>query len=106
MIHTFTSFILFNQCVKYKGGSYKGKKGMATGGSSSRQCADMFLSWLILQTPDAVSTLISLWENILFWVRFIDDVFGIWNNTEELFLAFIGELNMICAEFGIMINGR
>ena len=101
MIHVFTTFILFNQFVTYKGSSYKGKKGMATGGSSSRQCADMFLTWMIFQKPEAVSSLISLWENILLWVRFIDDVFGIWNNTEELFLTFIQELNQRCAEFGI-----
>ena len=101
MLHSFTKYILFNQFVNYKGISYKGKKGMATGGSSSRQCADIFLSWLIFQKENCMSNIITLWENVVMWVRFIDDVFGVWDGSNDLFQSFIQQLNRNCEQFGI-----
>ena len=92
MVHSFTKYILFNQFVNYKGSSFKGKKGMATGGSSSRQCADIFLTWLIFRKDDCISSLVNLWENVGLWVRFIDDVFGVWLGTEQQFISFIEQI--------------
>ena len=84
--------------VTYKGKNYKLKKGIPTGGSDSRQIADIFLHWLLFVELDGK---IKFWELIEEFVRFIDDVMGEWRGTEREFTLFLKELNKTTSTYGI-----
>ena len=62
-----------NSYVTYQDVCYKSKVGIPTGGSLSRQIADIFLHWILFikMTPK-----ISLVQAIRSWKRFIDDCVG------------------------------
>ena len=72
--------------------------GIPTGGSLSRQIADIFLHWILFIkiTPN-----ISLIQAIRFWKRFIDDVIGIWRGTKRSFLNFVNQINKETMKYGI-----
>ena len=76
----------------------KPKVGFPTGACISRQEADIFLHWLIHIT---LKDKINLWPKINKWLRFIDDVFGIWKGKVRQFNKFVEELNKLTNDFGI-----
>ena len=96
-----TAFVFNNSFVNYQEKSYKSIKGIPTGGSISRQSADLFLYWMFNRAPNYLRSGISMFSLILFWKRFIDDIFGVWKGTVRQFHVFIKELNKMAAPFGI-----
>ena len=84
--------------VSYKEGCYKSRIGIPTGGSLSRQIADIFLHWMLFlkMTPK-----LDLIEAIEFWKRFIDDCFGIRRGSKRSFEIFVKQLNTETKKFGI-----
>ena len=87
-----------NSYVAYKGECYKSKIGIPTGGSLSRQIADIFLHWILFcKMNPKLSTL----QAIRFWKRFIDDCIGIWRGTKREFDNFVRLLNREMKKFGI-----
>ena len=48
--------------------------------------------------------MIQLWSLILFWRRFIDDVFGIWKGSRRQFDLFVSKLNEAAKPFGIQFG--
>ena len=84
--------------VSYQNECYKSKIGIPTGGSLSRQIADIFLHWILFikMTPK-----LSVNKAVLFWVRFIDDCIGIWRGTKRSFNIFIKQLNAEISKYGI-----
>ena len=48
----------------------------------------------------------NLWDLILFWKRFIDDVFGVWRGTLRQFNLFVQKLNMLAKPFGIQFGDQ
>ena len=72
--------------VTFKDEVYKPKVGIPTGGSLSRQIADVFLHWLLFKKID---TSIMNRTELKFWKRFIDDGFGIWRGSKRTFIAFV-----------------
>ena len=87
-----------NSYVTYQDKCYKSKVGIPTGGSLSRQIADIFLHWImfIKMTPS-----LSLIQAIRFWKRFIDDVIGVWRGTKRSFINFVTQLNAETMKYGI-----
>ena len=77
---------------------YKSKVGIPTGGSLSRQIADVFLHWLLFKKID---TSIMTPNELLFWRRFIDDGLGIWRGSKRSFDGFVKKLNRETNKFGI-----
>ncbi len=63
-----------NSYVTYNDECFKSKIGIPTGGSLSRQIADIFLHWILfVKMKPSLNTI----QAIRFWRRFIDDCLGI-----------------------------
>ena len=87
-----------NSYVTYQDACYKSKVGIPTGGSLSRQIADIFLHWILFikMTPK-----LSLVQAIRSWKRFIDDCVGVWRGTKRSFDNFVRQLNAETMKYGI-----
>ena len=97
-VKQFVDLSFENSYVTYKNECFKSKVGIPTGGSLSRQIADIFLHWIMFvkMTPN-LNTI----QAIRFWKRFIDDCIGIWRGTKRSFDNFIKQLNAETMKFGI-----
>ena len=84
--------------VSYKDDTFKPKMGIPTGGSLSRQIADIFLHWILFIKANPKLTEI---QAIRFWNRFIDDCIGVWRGTKRSFDNFVNQLNVETMKFGI-----
>ena len=96
-IEAFVRLSLEESYVTHKDGVFKPKIGIPTGGSLSRQLADIFLHWLLFKKSNT-STMNR--AELLFWKRFIDDGIGIWRGTRRGFEAFVRKLNKEANKFG------
>ena len=87
-----------NSYVTYRDKCYKSKVGIPTGGSLSRQIADIFLHWILFikMTPK-----LSLIQAVRFWERFIDDCIGVWRGTKRSFINFASQFNIETMKYGI-----
>ena len=84
--------------ISYKNKTFSSKIGIPTGGSISRQIADIFLHWLLfVKINPKIQTL----EAIRFFKRFIDDCIGIWRGTKRSFDSFVNQLNKEASKLGI-----
>ena len=91
-------FSFDNSYVSYKDETFSSKIGIPTGGSLSRQIADIFLHWvLFVKANPNIPTI----EAIRFFKRFIDDIIGVWRGTRRAFDSFVALLNKEAAKFGI-----
>ena len=97
-IEAFVRLSLDESYVTYKDGVFKPKIGIPTGGSLSRQLADIFLHWLLFKK---INTSTMNRAELLFWKRFIDDGIGIWRGTRRGFETFVRKLNKEANKFGI-----
>ena len=79
-----------NSYVVYNNECYKSKVGIPTGGSLSRQIADIFLHWILFHKMTPKLNIIQM---IRFWRRFIDDCVGVWRGTKRSFETFVRKLN-------------
>ena len=97
-IEQFIKLSFDNSYVTYRNDCFKSKIGIPTGGSLSRQIADIFLRWIMFvkMTPK-----LSLIQAIRFWRRYIDDCLGIWRGTRRSFDNFVKQLNVETMKFGI-----
>ena len=77
---------------------FKPKVGIPTGGSLSRQIADVFLHWLLFKKID---TSLMNPNELKFWRRFIDDGLGIWRGSRRSFETFVKKLNRETNKYGI-----
>ena len=91
-------FSFENSYVSYKNETFSSKIGIPTGGSLSRQIADIFLHWLLFEK---IIPNIKNIEAIRFFKRFIDDCIGIWRGTKRAFDSFVTQLNKETAKYGI-----
>ena len=87
-----------NAYVSHKNETFKSKIGIPTGGSLSRQIADIFLRWVLFTKANPK---ISDLQAIRFWNRFIDDCIGVWRGTRRSFDNFVKQLNVETMKFGI-----
>lgn len=94
-------FSFENAFIFYNKKSFKPIKGIPTGGSISRQIADIFLKWLIFIK---LNRNFEFWDLIRNWWRFIDDVFGIWKGTKEQFALFVASINDLTKPCGIQFD--
>ena len=87
-----------NSYVSHKNECFKSKVGIPTGGSISRQIADIFLHWILFikMTPK-----LNLIQAIRYWGRFIDDCIGLWRGTKRSFDIFVKQLNAETMKYGI-----
>ena len=93
-------FSFKNAFIFHHKSSYKPSKGIPTGGSISRQIADIFLKWLLfIKCHENID-----WELVRNWWRYIDDIFGIWKGTSQQFELFIQEINTITTPYGITFD--
>ena len=65
----FMEFSFEESYVTYEDSCFRGKIGIPTGGSISRQIADIFLHWVLFKQDEFKLNI----NEILFWKRFIDD---------------------------------
>ncbi|KAL5247374.1 hypothetical protein ACHWQZ_G019296 [Mnemiopsis leidyi] len=103
-VYELTDLILCNAFIGFRGGAYSGKIGIPTGNCISRQVADNTLHHLMFEKVKP--NIGSLWDLILFWKRFIDDVFGIWRGTPRQFDLFVQKLNKLAKPFGIQFGDQ
>ena len=91
-------FSFNNAYVSYQNETFSSKIGIPTGGSLSRQIADIFLHWVLFvkANPNIPSV-----EAIRFFKRFIDDCIGLWRGSRRTFDNFVNLLNREAAKFGI-----
>ena len=75
-------FSFDNSYLSYKDETFSSKIGIPTGGSLSRQIADIFLHWVLFvkANPNIPSI-----EAIRLFKRFIDDRIGIWRSSRRSF---------------------
>ena len=97
-IEAFVKLSFEESYVTYKEQVFQPKIGIPTGGSLSRQIADIFLHWLLFEKID---TSFMTATQLRFWKRFIDDGVGIWRGTRRGFEAFIRRLNKETNKYGI-----
>ena len=97
-VKKFVKLSLDESYVTYKERVFKPKIGIATGGSLSRQIADVFLHWVLFKKIDP-SIMNSSEQR--FWKRFIDDGLGIWKGTKRTFINFLTKLNRETNKYGI-----
>ena len=97
-IETFVKLSFEESYVAYQDQVFKPKVGIPTGGSLSRQIADIFLHWLLFKKID---TSVMSPSELLFWKRFIDDGIGIWRGTKRGFERFVRKLNSETNKYGI-----
>ena len=97
-VEAFVNLSFKESYIAYKNQVFKPKVGIPTGGSLSRQIADIFLHWLLFKKID---TSIMTANELRFWSRFIDDGIGIWRGSRRSFDAFINKLNRETNKFGI-----
>ena len=97
-IEAFVKLSFEESYVTYKEQVFQPKIGIPTGGSLSRQIADIFLHWLLFEKID-ISFMTA--TQLRFWKRFIDDGVGIWRGTRRGFEAFIRRLNKETNKYGI-----
>ena len=97
-IEQFIKLSFENSYVTYQNHCYKSKVGIPTGGSLSRQIADIFLHWILFIKMTPKLTLI---QAIRFWRRFIDDCVGIWRGSKRAFDNFVNQLNAETMRYGI-----
>ena len=91
-------FSFDNSYVSYKDETFSSKIGIPTGGSLSRQIADIFLHWvLFVKTNPNIPSI----EAILLFKRFIDDCIGVWRGSRRSFDNFVNLLNREAAKYGI-----
>ena len=88
-------FCLNNAAVEFRGEWFKASLGIITGGSASVPFANIFMRFV---TKDFKS------ECLLFWVRFIDDVFGSLRGTLRSFTVLLAALNSHLAPYGIVFE--
>ena len=98
VIEQFINFSFNNSYVSYKNDTFKSKIGIPTGGSLSRQIADIFLHWIIFIKANPKLNAI---EAIRFWKRYIDDCIGVWRGSKRSFDNFIKQLNVQTGQYGI-----
>ena len=77
---------------------YKPNVGIPTGGSLSRQIADIFLHWLLFIK---IFPKISDVQAIKLWERFIDDCIGIWRGSRRPFHMLLNSMNRETMKYGI-----
>ena len=87
-----------NSYVAYKDDCYRSKVGIPTGGSLSRQIADIFLHWILFCKMNPKLDTI---QAIRLWERFIDDCIGLWRGTKRSFDQFVRQLNAETMKYGI-----
>ena len=91
-------FSFHNAYVSNQNDIFKSKIGIPTGGSLSRQIADIFLHWVLFVKANPCIPAV---EAIRFFKRFIDDCIGIWRGSRRSFDNFVNLLNREAAKFGI-----
>ena len=84
--------------VSYKDETFSSKIGLPTGGSLSRQIADIFLHWVLFVKANPNIPGI---EAIRFFKRFIDDCIGVWRGSRQSFNNFVKLLNREAAKYGL-----
>ena len=62
------------------------------------------MHWILYQ--HAFPNLQDSAESVIYWKRYIDDIFGIWKGTREQFNIFMQRLNGITKGFGITFDGE
>ena len=97
-IARFTELSFENSYVSYRNECFKSKVGIPTGGSLSRQIADIFLHWILFRKMNPKLDTV---QAIQFWRRFIDDCLGIWRGTRRSFDNFVRQLNAETKKYGI-----
>ena len=91
-------FSFNNSYISYKGETFNSKIGIPTGGSLSRQIADIFLHWVLFVKANPNITSI---EAVRLFKRFIDDCIGVWRGSRRSFDNFVNLLNREAAKYGI-----
>ena len=102
VLKTFTEMVFTNSFVTFQENVYTGRKGIPTGNCISRQVADIMLHWVLF--INICPEMNQLWSLILFWRRFIDDIFGIWKGSRRQFDLFVSKLNEAAKPFGIQFG--
>ena len=88
--------------IRYKCMDFKSTSGIPTGRCKSRQEADIFMHWLLYQ--HAFPYLNNHSNSILYWKRYIDDIFGAWRGSKDEFSSFVLQLNTLTENFGIKFD--
>ena len=96
VLETFVKMSFEHSYVSYKNECYKSKVGIPTGGSLSRQIADIVLHWILFKKMKLKDI-----QAIRFWRRFIDDCTEIWRGSRRSFDIFVKQLNAHCMKYGI-----
>ena len=97
-VEMFIKLSFENAYVTFEDEVYKSKVGIPTGGSLSRQIADIFLHWILFKK---INPKIPDIQAIKLWARFIDDCIGIWRGSRRSFDSFVKALNQETMKFGI-----
>ena len=97
-IKAFVKLSFEESYITHKDEVFKPKIGIPTGGSLSRQIADILLHWLLFKKID-ISNMNP--AELRFWKRFIDDGIGIWRGTRRGFESFVRKLNKETNKYGI-----
>ena len=97
-IEQFIKLSFEHSYVTYQNECFKSEIGIPTGGSLSRQIADIFLHWILfVKMRPKINSI----QFIKFWNRFIDDCLGAWRGTKRSFNNFVTQLNSETTQYGI-----
>lgn len=96
----FAHYLMKNSVIQYKGLWYRAKEGIPTGGSSSRPVADCVMGFLMREVMETIN----LNNSIIWYKRFIDDLFGIFRGTIDQFRLFEIQLDTIASTYGLKFD--
>ena len=90
-----TEFCLTNASVQFRGEWFRCLTGITTGGSASVPFANIFLHYVTKGFAH---------DSLLFWARFVDDVYGGFLGTIRQFPKFLEKLNDYCSRYYVIFE--
>ena len=96
----FAHYLIKNSVTHYRGSWYRTLEGIPTGGSGSRPIADCFMSFVLRNLMGSI-----VYNDYILWFkRFIDDIFGIFKGSISQFREFENQLNRLSNNYGIQLD--
>ena len=99
------SYTLRNSVVCYRGEWYKSCEGALTGNPEIPPVANIMVKYLLDEKILPGANILPL-NRMLHRLRFLDDVWGVWQGSAGLFQDFLKEVNSIGSNYGIAFTGN
>jgi hypothetical protein len=101
LLTNLTNYVLRNSYVEFGEAIFKQKEGMAMGTNAAVQLANLYVDALIESQPWFKQ---ELTRHLVFYRRYIDDVFGIWTGSLGELDTFVARMNTVDDKLKFTVN--